>query len=408
MRGFEVVLCAVLLVGVVAVGTAVGATAGPGQDVAPPGELGGGDPLDRRPGSVDPTGPPEPGRIVMSFHVRSDGSALASVAYWIPLGDETSTTAFEHFRESVRDNRSDYVDRFERRMQATARNAERSTGRAMSVENVTLRVFREPQGFGVVEYSFEWHGFAATTDDHLVIGPALGGLHLGNQTRLLISWPGNYEALEIAGTVTERRDRSAVWVGPTTFDRSGPRVVLERKDEPFVRFFEGSVPLSGAAVFVLIGGVVVWGWLRRRNGSGRWTPFHAVRSGSDGGTDDPDGSRADTAGGTAGADEDASAAANELSDEATSAGPAPPPELMSNREALLTELRRRGGRAKQKEVVRALDWSDAKGSRVVSDLREEGTLESFRLGNENVLVLQDGEGRPTDLEPDARGNDDER
>jgi uncharacterized membrane protein len=55
-------------------------------------------------------------------------------------------------------------------------------------------------------------------------------------------------------------------------------------------------------------------------------------------------------------------------------------------------VRDRGGRMKQQEVVSELDWSAARTSQVVSGLREDGALETFRLGRENVLKLpEDGD-----------------
>jgi len=44
---------------------------------------------------------------------------------------------------------------------------------------------------------------------------------------------------------------------------------------------------------------------------------------------------------------------------------------------------------KQKEVADRLDWTAAKTSQVVSDLRDDGKVEAFRLGRENVLTLPD-------------------
>ena len=51
---------------------------------------------------------------------------------------------------------------------------------------------------------------------------------------------------------------------------------------------------------------------------------------------------------------------------------------------------------KQQEVAEALEWTDAKTSQVVGDLRDAGDLESFRLGRENVLTLPD-----VSVEPDG-------
>jgi uncharacterized membrane protein len=44
---------------------------------------------------------------------------------------------------------------------------------------------------------------------------------------------------------------------------------------------------------------------------------------------------------------------------------------------------------KQQDVVSELGWTEAKTSQVVGSLRDEGKLESFRLGRENVLTLPD-------------------
>ncbi|MFC7232041.1 helix-turn-helix transcriptional regulator [Saliphagus sp. GCM10025308] len=77
-------------------------------------------------------------------------------------------------------------------------------------------------------------------------------------------------------------------------------------------------------------------------------------------------------------------------------------ELLSNEEQVINLLESRGGRMKQQSVVEELDWTDAKTSKVVTGLREEGKLESFRLGRENVLSLPEAEG-PGDVDS---GNDD--
>ena len=68
-----------------------------------------------------------------------------------------------------------------------------------------------------------------------------------------------------------------------------------------------------------------------------------------------------------------------------------PPELLSNEERVLQLLEQRGGRIKQQDVVSELDWTEAKTSQVVGDLREDDEIEVFRIGRENVLSLPDNE-----------------
>jgi hypothetical protein len=46
---------------------------------------------------------------------------------------------------------------------------------------------------------------------------------------------------------------------------------------------------------------------------------------------------------------------------------------------------------KQGQVAAELDWTAAKTSKVVTGLRDDGRLDGFRLGRENVLSLPEEE-----------------
>jgi len=48
---------------------------------------------------------------------------------------------------------------------------------------------------------------------------------------------------------------------------------------------------------------------------------------------------------------------------------------------------------RQQEVVAETGWTEAKTSQVVGEMREAGTIETFRLGRENVLKLADEDGK---------------
>ena len=65
----------------------------------------------------------------------------------------------------------------------------------------------------------------------------------------------------------------------------------------------------------------------------------------------------------------------------------PPEALLSNEEQVLKLLRDNGGRIKQQRVASELDWTAAKTSQVIGGLREDGDLETFRIGRENVVTL---------------------
>jgi len=62
-------------------------------------------------------------------------------------------------------------------------------------------------------------------------------------------------------------------------------------------------------------------------------------------------------------------------------------DLLSNEEHVLRELERNDGRMKQQALVESLDWTEAKTSRVANEMHDEGAIDKYRLGRENVLAL---------------------
>lgn len=293
-----------------------------------------------------------PDTVVMDVRVRENGTAEWNVTYRTRLDDPDTAAAFRSYRADVENNSTAYSRQFVDRMTGTVRSAERATGREMTARNFGVRAeLREfPQRYGVVAYSFEWTGFAATDGDELRVGDALSGLFLDEKTRLLVTWPEGYDAATVRPEADERRTRTAVWTGPTDFPAGQPRVVLAPPasgplDHPWLDAPFGALGV-GLAIAAVVGTGVAGGlWFRRRERLGD---------------------------------------ADEAGD--------PPEDLLSNEERVLKLLERRGGRVKQKAVVDELGWTEAKTSQVVGSLREQGEIESFRLGRENVLTLS-GERR---------------
>jgi hypothetical protein len=325
----------------------------------------------------------------LSAAVGPDGDADWRVTYRIELDDQNATDAFESLRQDIEANRSRYVATFRDRIEATAASAENATGREMSVGNFSVEAETRAQPdttFGVVTYRFEWDGFAAADGDRIAAGDALDGLILDSGTALRVSWPDGYGVTGVTPDATEREEGAVVWRGPADFEAGEPRVTVERGagSTPTETASPGGgggdggpgdgtnsglgslLPVALALVVALAAGGVL---LARRGNVG---PV-----GGDSGSDD---------GGAGAAGDDAPAA--------------PPEELLSNEERVLRLLEERGGRMKQQEVAAELDWTAAKTSQVVGDLRDEGELDSFRLGRENVLTLPD-------VEIDGSGGDDE-
>jgi hypothetical protein len=285
--------------------------------------------------------------VLLRVDVREDGTARWRVEYRTRLDDPATTAAFHSLQNSIRENPENYSAAFFERIHAAIAAAENATGREMSGGNfsVSTTVRRLPQEYGIVVYSYTWRGFASVSSDELQVGDALSGFFLGEDERLLVSWPDGYELATVEPPADTRREHAVAWSGPTEFDRREPRVVARERPGVVERWLPEAAAATGALVALLLG---AWGVRRRRSG-----PVVA-------------------------------ASALRGDDEAAS-----DPELLSNEERVMRLLERRGGRVKQQDVVSELDWTEAKTSQVVSRLREQDRIESFRLGRENVLSLSE-------------------
>lgn len=281
--------------------------------------------------------------VLMRVDVTDTGDAQWQIEYRTRLDDPNTSQAFQSLRQDVANNPDAYSQTFFDGIRSTIASAENATGREMQGTNFSVHaeVHHLPQRYGVVVYTFTWRGFAAVDGNRLRVGDALAGFFLGENERLLLSWPSTYELDDVHPPASERRDRAVVWTGPLEFGPNEPRVVVVAPSSGVewpTRWFATAI-LVGVA---LAAGVV--GWLGRRNSD------NTTMSASD--------SEASTT-------------------------------LLSNEEQVIRVLETNGGRIRQQEVVDELDWTEAKTSRVISTLRDQGRVESFRLGRENVLALPD-------------------
>ncbi|QSG05356.1 helix-turn-helix transcriptional regulator [Halapricum desulfuricans] len=295
----------------------------------------------------------DPDSIVLDLRLQPDGTAIWSVSYRVELATDNETAAFEQLRADVADNTTAYTAAFRDRMERTARTAENATGRSMAIQNLSVSTSVEGlQQYGTVTYRFSWTNFSAADGETIRAGDALGGFFLEENSRLVISWPDGYSADAVSPTPDDRRDRTAVWQGPIEFGPDGPQVVAS----PASSF--PTLAVGVVAVLLAVGSAAGLWWRRARVGE-----------------------QADEA-------ESADTTSEEtgVSDAGATADSGPDEELLSNEERVLRLLDDRGGRVKQQEVAAEFDWTDAKTSQVVTTLREDGRVEVFRLGRENVLV----------------------
>ncbi|WP_424014643.1 helix-turn-helix transcriptional regulator [Halorubrum xinjiangense] len=343
----------------------------------------------------------EPDDVSMEVAVQPDGDAQWTVEYRIRLGTDEEEQAFEQLRTDVENDTEAYTTRFRDRMVSTAATAESTTGRNMTVSNATVTAERRelPQAYGVLTYRFEWTNFAAVDGDRLRVGDAVDGLFLDDSSSLIVSWPEGYRLDETTPEPSEVRDRSVVWNGPVDFSAGQPRISVAPAGPLSGLPTAGIVALL--AVLVVAGGAVAY--RRRDDGSdgeagvvaGGGGDTVTETSGDGTATDAAAGDEADAAATTAAAGGSAAAGSTDGDGDASGseggsdeAAPVDS-DLLSNEEQVLRLIESEGGRMKQKQVAEELDWTAAKTSQVVTGLRDEGDLDGFRLGRENVLSLPD-------------------
>ncbi len=294
--------------------------------------------------------------------LQADGDAAWTIEFWIRLDDDERTEAFESVADEIESDPDGFTADFAERIDGTVDTASTATGREMSATDFSVTTERQSlaREYGVVRYSFEWRGFADTENGDIVAGDAIEGLYLEDGTRLLMSWPEGYERTAVSPEPDDERERAVIWRGSQTDFVSGePRLVVSPVEAGLSRGLLVGIGLLG--LLGVLGGAGLW-WLRK----------HSKKPAESPNADGTTVSRAET-----------------TAESEPAAAPADD-SLLSNEEQVLQLLEEHDGRMKQQAVVQTLGWTDAKTSKVVSRLREEGAVESFRIGRENVLRLPEG------------------
>ncbi|RZV12178.1 hypothetical protein BDK88_1069 [Natrinema hispanicum] len=315
-------------------------------------------------------------RIHIDVFIAGNGSAQVTTDYQFYPDENGSMAEWESLAENISNNRTWYVTEERRGWNETLTKGENATDREMNISNLSVETDTDPQPeeIGHARVTFQWSDFAHVELNRIEAGAALSGFTLSNETTLQFRWPEAYTIYESDGepqvdpSPDERSDRSVKWEGEKTFPDDQPRVVLIKNGDSATGQTpaDGGPPMPWVIVFLalaLLATVAIAGWFRSRN--------RPRSGGTDGGTD------------VAWRADGSSAADSSMTET--------PPELLSNEERVLQLLEQRGGRIKQQDVVSELDWTEAKTSQVVGDLREDDEIEVFRIGRENVLSLPDDE-----------------
>jgi len=320
---------------------------------------------------------------ITRVELAANGSATWTLQIRTRLATEADVEEYRTFQASFRENTSEYLGAFERRMTGVVANADGQFPREMRATNfeASTAIQEVPQRWGVVTYEFTWHGFAAAEDDRVVVGDVFaGGFFIDDDDVLEIVAPPEYAVAETDPAPDESRADAAEWHGREDFADGRPHLVAERTDSG-AGATGGLDPLGPAVVgvAVLLVVVVAAGAVGLRDGS--VGPVAALRRRF--------GAHGNDARGTGAADDEAA-----VTDQAAGAcGDGDPLLTDADRvEALLAE---RGGRVKQSDIVDELGWSKSKGSRVLSSMAEEGRIRKLRIGRENIIEHQDGQASPS-------------
>jgi len=321
--------------------------------------------------------------VRITVDVHEDGAATWQLGFWRVLADDDSRAAFDALRADIRADPGNYTEPFAGRIERTVDAASNATGREMAVDNVTVETDRQSvaREYGVVRYRFEWDGFARVDGDELAAGDAIDRLYLDDGTRLLLRWPEGYDLQSVAPEPDDRRETAVLWEGSDTeFIAGEPRVVLTPAGPS-----AGTLAGLLGVIAVLAG---AGGWLLRRRSA-------ETRPAAE--TDETPPATAEEVDEASETDAEAQPQSTEghAADQSTerAAETEPDPSLLSNEEQVMRLLEANGGRMKQQTVVEELGWTDAKTSKVVSGMREAGTIESFRIGRENVLTTPEDDPR---------------
>lgn len=351
-------------------------------------------------------------RTLLTIDVAETGDATWEVRYQINASTPETQAAFEELAADVENEPEQFIEAFRERASEMVDDAREETGREMGIAEVDVEVEEGLQEFGVIKYEFQWTRFANTSDTQLEIGDAISGLVVGEDNQLTIHWPESYELESVTppveATDDENNDHRVMWEGETVFGPNEPRlVVTETADSALpTGVLIGVLLLAG---LVAVGALVRWRQLFLPTEDTDESPSQSVAETETGNADSAEpresaSTRPHSADGQT-TDAALSPAESESSDgitsprepetadptDSTTHSEASPTdtkqEMLSSEERVLKVIEQSDGRVKQQTVTEQLGWSAARTSQVVTSLREDGRIESFRVGRENVLQL---------------------
>ena len=318
--------------------------------------------------------------------VYENGSARWTHRYKQPLENETEVEQFRAYATRFTDETTPLYTRFRTQATGLTEAGANASGRPMSARGFSrgATVSSQPGSTGVVEMSFLWTNFSATTDSGIAVGDVFeGGIQIRSGASIVfeagpdlsIAWDSVKPAPDASVNGSTGGNDSVTWFGERQFATGQPRVVFVEQSSGIggsSALGDSMVWLAAAlAVAVVLGAVVV----RRSDGSQSSESEAAT-------TEERTAETAETA------DEPPATAAEP---EVSAA------ELRSDEEIVRSLLGENDGRMRQSEIVDETGWSKSKVSMLLSEMAEADEISKLRVGRENIVSL-DGH------EPEAAGS----
>lgn len=316
------------------------------------------------------TDQPEPDNTVTRITLQPNGDAVWTIRFRTRLSTTEDVEEYESFQTDFTNNSSRYLSPFEDRMTAVVAGATDQHDREMRATDfeASTTIQEVPRRWGVVSFQFRWVGFAANSEEGVVVGDVFaGGFYIGEGDVLELAAPDGYRISEVDPTPDETESGVVQWNGREDFSDGRPHVVAVPESEPGSVDSEDEALLTGttgivAGVIVLVVVVSLGVLAVRRTRSTDETPSNRHSQRSVGG-----------------------ATSTQTDDDADSS--AQNHDLVTNETQVIDLLDRHNGQMKQANILEELDWSKSKTSRVLSEMAEEGTIEKLRIGRENVIRL---------------------
>jgi uncharacterized membrane protein len=200
------------------------------------------------------------GQLQWSTHIQievfADGSATWVVQQRTVLTTDYDEAAFWEYLNVTS------VDEVSNTVHSMVNYASLVTGRSMRVENLEVNANVSSKGLskeGIIQYQFDWLGFAEIEGEKIKIGDALSGeLDLLRDDVLTIKYPSGYTLIFLYPPPDETRESEETlsWFGPRNFGAGEPNALLAKKSSSWTDFFTGNITLLSVIVAAVLTGLL--------------------------------------------------------------------------------------------------------------------------------------------------------